>query len=467
MADPSSPLSRRDLLKAATVAGAGITLTRAGLAGAQAGPDAGAVNQGGSVDPTPPLAASMIGVPFEKRNVVRFGIVGTGLRGKSTITELLGVENVRITALCDVVPEKVEAARQLMKKAGHDYEPAVYTAGEHDFESLCRRDDIDFVYTATPWQWHVPVVLAAMENGKHAGTEVPAAYTLDDCWKLVDTSERTRRHCLLMENCCYGYNELLVLGMVRAGLLGDIIAGGAAYNHDLREILFENRDEGLWRRAHHTQRNSNLYPTHGLGPVAMYMDVNRGDRFDYMVSMSTGEFGLTQWRAQHEPKDSLKWGEKYVCGDLNRSLIRTAQGRVILLEHDVSSPRPYSRINSVQGTKGIFEDYPARIYIEKPNVSEAWRDVTEYKATYEHPFWRAQGERARSGGHGGMDYIQAWRLVQCMRLGIAPDMDVYDAATWSAPGPLSEQSVSRRGQPVAFPDFTRGGWKSARLTMQA
>ncbi len=465
MCDESSPLSRRDLLKAATIAGAGFTLTRAGLAGAQPVPEAATDVRAGEAAPR--LAESMIGVPFERRDVVRIGIVGTGLRGKSTITELLGVENVRITALCDIVPEKVEAARQLMKKAGHDYEPAVFTAGERDFENLCKRDDIDFVYTATPWQWHVPVVLAAMEQGKHAGTEVPAAYTLEDCWKLVDTSERTRRHCLLMENCCYGYNELLVLGMVRAGLFGEVIAGGAAYNHDLREILFENRDEGVWRRAPHTRRNGNLYPTHGLGPVAMYMDVNRGDRFDYMVSMSTGEFGLTQWRATHEPKDSPKWQEKYVCGDLNRSLIRTAQGRVILLEHDVSSPRPYSRINSVQGTKGIFEDYPARVYIEKPNVSESWKDIAEYKALYEHPFWRAQGERARSGGHGGMDYIQAWRLVQCMRQGIAPDMDVYDAATWSAPGPLSEQSVSRRGQPVPFPDFTRGGWKSVRRTLQA
>jgi predicted dehydrogenase len=375
------------------------------------------------------------------------------------------VEHVRITALCDVVPGKVEQARALMKKAGHDYEPALFTAGERDFENLSRRDDIDFVYTATPWQWHVPVVVAAMEHGKHAGTEVPAAYTLEDCWKLVDTSERTRRHCLLMENCCYGYNELLVLGMVRDGVFGDLIAGGAAYNHDLREILFENRDEGLWRRAPHTRRNGNLYPTHGLGPVAMYMDVNRGDRLDYLVSMSTGEFGLTRWRADHEPKDSPKWSEKYICGDLNRSLIRTARGRVVLLEHDVTSPRPYSRINSVQGTKGIFEDYPPRIYIEQPDVAEAWKDIAEFKARYEHPFWRAQGERARTGGHGGMDYIQAWRLVQCMREGLPPDLDVYDAAAWSAPGPLSELSVAKQGQPVAVPDFTRGGWSASRRSL--
>jgi hypothetical protein len=251
-------------------------------------------------------------VPFEKHETVRVAIVGTGLRGRSVLHELTGIPGVRVTALCDPVAEKVEKAVQQMKKAGHDYEPARFTGGDHAFEQLVQRDDIDLVYTATPWQWHVPVVLAAMNAGKHAATEVPAAYTIEDCWKIVDTSERTRRHCILMENCCYGYNELLVLSMVRAGAFGEVKSAGAAYNHDLREILFQDRDEGLWRRAHHTLRNSNLYPTHGLGPVAWYMGINRGDRFDYLVSMSTPELGLTKWRADHEPKDSPKWKEKYV-----------------------------------------------------------------------------------------------------------------------------------------------------------
>jgi hypothetical protein len=269
----------------------------------------------------------------------------------------------------------------------------------------------------------------------------------------------------MMENCNYGYNELLVLQMVRAGVFGDIKAGGAAYNHDLRAILFENRDEGLWRRFPHTKRNGNFYPTHGLGPVALYMDINRGDRFDFMSSMSTEEFGLTEWREVNEPKDSAKWQEKYVAGDLNRSLIRTAKGRVVLLEHDVVSPRPYSRINSVQGTKGIFEDYPPRICIEGRGRSHQWTPVDEYKTEHEHPLWRTLGETARSGGHGGMDYVMAWRLVQCMREGLPPDMDVYDAAAWSAPGPLSERSVANRGRSVDFPDFTRGGWSTPRRSM--
>jgi hypothetical protein len=458
-----SPLSRRSLLKSATVAGAGMALTQLGMRSAHQEPGQPGERLESPADvPVTAGAATMAGVPFEARDVVRIAIVGTGLRGKSMLNEWLGVDNVRITALCDIVPAKVDAAREMMRKAGHAYEPAVYTGGEHDFVNLCRREDVDFVYTATPWQWHVPVMVAAMEHGKHAGTEVPAAYTIDECWKLVETSERTRRHCLLMENCCYGYNELLVLGMVRDGVFGDVFAGGAGYNHDLRAILFENRDEGLWRRAAHTRHNANLYPTHGLGPVAMYMNVNRGDRFDYLVSLSTGEFGLSRWRQDHEPPESPRWRERYVCGDLNRSLIRTVQGRVILLEHNVTSPRPYSRINSVQGTKGIFEDYPPRIFIEEPNAREAWKDIAPYRPRYEHAFWRSQGERARSGGHGGMDYIMAWRLVQCMREGLVPDIDVYDAVAWSAPGQLSAQSVARRGQPVAFPDFTRGAWRASR-----
>lgn len=447
--------SRRDLIKSAAAAGAGIALS-------QLRPDDAFA---AAPPPRDAAAVPMLGVPFEPRETVRIAIVGTGLRGRSMLREWLGTPNVRISALCDIVPEKVEQAKQLMVRAGHTYEPATFTAGERDFENLCKRDDIDLVYTATPWQWHVPVCLAAMRNGKHAATEVPAALTIDECWQLVDTSERTRRHCIMMENCNYGYNELLVLQMVRAGVFGDIKAGGAAYNHDLRAILFENKDEGLWRRAPHTRRNGNFYPTHGLGPVAFYMDVNRGDRFDFMVSLSTEEFGLTEWRAAHEPPGTPKWEEKYVAGDLNRSLIRTVKGRVILLEHDVVSPRPYSRINSVQGTKGIFEDYPPRIYVEGRGRSHQWASIDEYKAEHEHPLWRTLGETARSGGHGGMDYVMAWRLVQCMREGLPPDMDVYDAAAWSAPFPLSERSVASRGRSVDFPDFTRGGWSARRVSI--
>lgn len=448
MADKN--VSRRDMIRTVSAATAGLGM-------AALTPDSGAAAEN-SESLTPSPSATMMGVPFEPRDTVRVAIVGTGLRGSSVLHELLGVGNVRITALCDIVPAKVGAAVAAMKKAGHDYEPALYTKGEHDFENLCARDDIDIVYTATPWQWHVPVCLSAMRNGKHAATEVPAAYSMEDCWTLVDTSEKTRRHCLMMENCCYGYNELMVLQMARAGMFGELLYGGAAYNHDLREILFETRDEGLWRRSHHTQRNANLYPTHGLGPVAWYMDIHRGDRFDYLVSMSTPEMGLTKWRSDHVPPDDPRWSEKYVTGDVSVSLIKTVRGRTIRLEHDVSNPRPYSRINSIQGTNGLFEDYPPRIYIEGHGKNDSWTTIDEYKATHEHPWWTEQGERASKGGHGGMDFIMAWRLVECMRQGITPDFNVYDAAAWSAPGPLSEKSVEKGSAPVKFPDFTRGKW---------
>ncbi|MGQ0766906.1 MAG: Gfo/Idh/MocA family protein [Gemmatimonadota bacterium] len=406
-----------------------------------------------------PRRESMMGVPFERRDEVRIAIVGTGLRGRSVLHELLGVGNVRITALADIVPTKVDMAIARMRGAGHSYDVARYDSGERGFETLVARDDIDIVYTATPWEWHVPVCLAAMRAGKHAATEVPAALTTADCWKLVDTSEQTRRHCIMLENCNYGYNELLVLNMVRAGMFGELKHGGAAYNHDLREILFENRDEGLWRRAHHLRINGNLYPTHGLGPVAFYMDINRGDRFDYLVSMSTPEMGLTKWRTDH-PSEAGKRGEKYVTGDLNVSLVRTASGRTIRLEHDVSSPRPYSRINSIQGSLGIFEDYPPRIYVDGSAPSHRWQSIDGYRERFEHHLWRELGEKARSGGHGGMDFVMAWQLVNWFRTGSAPDMDVYDAAAWSVPVDLTAQSVSRGSQPVRFPDFTRGGWRS-------
>ena len=438
-------ISRRELLRGLAAAGAGV-----GLAHLDGVPEAEA---------RPAPRPSMMGIPFEPREVVRIGIVGTGLRGRSLLGELLGVGDVRIVALCDIVPEKVAIARDTMRKAGHDYEVATYTDGERAFERLCERDDLDLVLTATPWEWHVPVCLAAMKNGIHAATEVPAARTIDECWDLVDASERSRRHCIMLENCCYGATELLVLQMVRAGLFGELKHGGAAYNHDLREILFETKDEGLWRRAEHTRRNGNLYPTHGLGPVAWYLDIHRGDRFDYLVSMSTPELGLSKWREERLPKEDPRWRERYVAGDLNISLIRTVRGRTIRLEHDVASPRPYSRINSIQGTNGIFEDYPPRIYLEGRGAAHRWASIDEYKAEHEHPWWREQGTRAQSGGHGGMDFIMAWRLVTCMRQGLAPDMDVYDAAAWSAPGPLSERSVAKGSSPQRFPDFTRGVWR--------
>ncbi len=421
---------------------------------------AGAAAQNAQTPKT--AAAAMIGVPFERTPLVRMGFIGLGGRGTGQLRNFTGVDGVVVTALCDIVKDKLLRAQQVLTKAGQQTQAATYDSGERAFEDLAKRDDIDLVCVATPWKWHVPMAVFAMQQGKHVAVEVPAANTLDECWALVNTSEQTRRHCILLENCCYGYNEMLVLNMVRNGLLGELTHGAAAYNHDLRAELFSSRGEGLWRRDEHFNRNGNLYPTHGLGPVARYMDINRGDRFESMVSMSSAPRSLAAYRDSHLPPDDPRRKETYRCGDQNTSLIKTARGRIITLEHNVSSPQPYDRINLIAGTKGIFRDYPPRIFIDGAGREE-WGTIDPYKARYEHPYWTRMGEIARKlGGHGGMDFIQAYRLIECVQKGLVPDTDVYDAAAWSAPAPLSETSVANGSAPVPFPDFTRGRWKEAR-----
>ncbi len=406
----------------------------------------------------------MIGVPFEKHETVRLGIIGVGGRGTGVCSEFLAVPGVEIRAVCDVIPSKTNnAANMVEKRSGK--RPTEYHNGDHDYENLCkRRDDLRTLSTSTtPWIWHVRMALSSLANGHHTATEVPSARTLPECWQLVDASEKARKHCMLFENCCFGRTELMVLRMVRAGLFGELTHGAGAYNHDLRGELFSNGGEGLWRRAEHLDRNGNLYPTHGLGPVANYLDCNRGDRFDYMVSMSSQSAGLQAWREQHLKPDDPKMNEVYHEGDQNTSLIKTANGRLITVEHNVSEPHPYSRINMISGTKGQFLDYPERLYIDGQKEGEQYVGLGAYTKDYEHPLWAAQGEMARkNGGHGGMDYIMCYRVIQCMREGLTPDFDVYDAAAWSAPGPLSELSIAKGSAPVKFPDFTRGNWKTAR-----
>ena len=329
---------------------------------------------------------------------------------------------------------------------------------EKDWQSLCERSDVDLVYICSPWDLHVPQAVRAMECGKHVAVEVPAATTLADCWRLVDVSERTRRHCVILENCCYGSPELTVLNLIRQGRFGTITHGEAAYIHDLRSTLLAPHSEGLWRRNPHQTRNGNLYPTHGLGPVAWYMDIHHGDRFARLVSMSSLSAALAEYRDATLPADDPKRREKYRCGDMNTSLIQTANGRTIMLQHDVVTPRPYSRLNLVQGSKGTFSDYPPRIFFDGQGTHE-WASYDAIKAEYEHPLWKEHGEQAlKLGGHGGMDYIMNYRLVQTYRQGLPPDLNVYDAAAWSAPGPLSDISVAWDSLSLPFPDFTRGNW---------
>lgn len=431
-------LSRRNFLKLGTITAVGVTLPQL------------------QAEAPKTSVSSVIGMRFSPVNP-KIGIIGVGGRGTSLLANLLAAD-AQILALCDIVQVKANHAQSMVVKAGQK-SPELYTKGDHAFESLVARDDLDLVIIATPWDWHVEMAVAAMKHGKHAAVEVPAATTLEDCWKLVDTSEETRRHCIMLENCCYGYNETLVLRMVHAGLFGDLVYGEGAYIHDLRDELFSNEGEGLWRRTAHTQRDCNLYPTHGLGPVANYMGIQRGDRFDYIVSMSTPQRGLDEYRKAHLAPSDPRWSERYITGDMNTSLIKTARGLTITLRNDTVNPHPYDRINIIAGTKGAFADYPPRIYFDGQPGGEAWGSIDNWKQ-YQHPLWKEEGEIAKKlGGHGGMDYIMLYRLLYCMRQGLAPDMDVYDAATWAAPGPLSNLSIAHGSASVKFPDFTRGKWQ--------
>jgi hypothetical protein len=404
---------------------------------------------------------SMMNVPFEKREP-RVAVIGTGGRGTSLLGNLLAVD-AQIAALCDIVPAKAEHAAALVVAAGQK-KPALFTQGPHDYEHLVASNDVDLVLVATPWTWHALMALAAMEHGKDVAVEVPGVRTIEECWQIVRASEQTRKHCMILENCCYGYNETLILRMIHAGMFGELLYGEGAYIHDLREELFSNAGEGLWRRTEHTLRNGNLYPTHGLGPVANYMGIQRGDRFASIVSMSSPQRGLDAWRKAHLAPGDPRWQERYICGDMNTSLIKTAKGLTITVKHAVSTPHPYDRINLIAGTGGLFQDYPPRIYFDGMDKDESFGSLDSYKQ-YQHPLWQREGDLARkSGGHGGMDSIMIYRLLECVRQGLAPDLDVYDCAAWASVAPLSVESVSRGSAPVEFPDFTQGNWKERPIS---
>jgi hypothetical protein len=440
-------LSRRDMIRLGA-AGLGAAL----LGDACARPAASAVTPVLGEAPGPPFAAP----PME---TVRIGFVGVGGMGQVHCRNLLEIEGVELKALGDIVPEKVEEVSQWVVEAGQP-RPTAYTRGPLDFERMCAEEQLDLVFNATPWEWHVPISLAAMRNGKHAATEVPAAYTVDDCWALVEAAERYAKHCVMMENVNYGRMEMMVFHMVRQGLFGEMLHGEGGYLHDLRDIKFSTAGEGLWRRAHATQRNGNLYPTHGLGPIANCMDINRGDRFEYLVSMSGPSRGLQLYAQEHLPPDASQRHERFVLGDINVSLIKTAQGRTIFVSHDTNLPRPYSRIHHVQGTRGLFTGYPDRVHIEGRSPEHEWEPAEDYLEEFEHPLWREMGGRGGDVGHGSMDYLEDYRLIKCLREGLPTDMNVYDAAALSVVTPLSEWSVANRSRPTDFPDFTRGRWRT-------
>ena len=452
----SDDLDRRDALK--LIAG-GLGLAALGGTAACA-PATSAASSSALAQPRPspePAPERFLAAP--PMDTVRIGFVGVGGQGTAHVHNLLRVEGCVIKAVDDIVPEKVTKIQDLVEQAGFP-RPTGYSRGPTDFVRMCEQEELDLVFNATPWEWHVPICLAAMRNGKHTATEVPAAYTVDDCWALVEHAEKYGKHCVMMENCNYGRMEMMVFNMVRQGVFGEILHAEGGYLHDLRSVKFSPEGEGLWRRAHAMKRNGNLYPTHGLGPVANCMDMNRGDRFATLVSMSSPSRGLQLYAREHFADGAPQRQERYVLGDVNWSLIMTANGRTICVGHDTNLPRPYSRVHVVQGTRGLFQGYPDRVYIEGRSKSDDWEPAEAYLAEFDHPLWKQMEEKSRGAGHGGMDYLEDYRLIKCLREGLPTDMNVYDAVAISAVTPLSEWSVANGSRPAEFPDFTRGRWKT-------
>lgn len=400
--------------------------------------------------------------PFRKHEKVRMGFIGVGGMGTAHFRNFVRIPNVEIIGVCDIVKERAERAQKICDEAGLG-KPELYTKGEYDYKRMCERDDIDLIFIATPWKWHVPMCIEAMQTGKTAATEVPAALTIEECWQLVEESEKTGQHCIMMENCNYDKVEMIILNMVKQGLLGELVHAQCGYLHDLRWVKHDMNGEGAWRRAHSMKSNGDLYPTHGLAPVAQCMDINRGNQFDYLVSFASKSRGLHEYAVERFGPESDEAREVYTLGDVVTTMIKTMNGETIIVTHDTSLPRPYSRDIFVQGTKGVARKYPTpKIYIEGKSKGHGWEELTVYKDEYYHPLWKKLENESKGAGHGGMDYLEDYRLIEAMVKGRVPDMDVYDAAAISAITELSERSINSKGMPQKCPDFTRGMWKTPR-----
>jgi len=401
--------------------------------------------------------------PIQK---VRVGIIGLGNRG-NTLLEMFrwSVEqgDAAIVALCDLEAQKTNKAAEKLAQ-WQQQKPILYSGTEDKWQELARQEDIDLLLITTPWRWHTPMCLYGMEQGKHVASEVPIAYTLSDCWDLVETAVRTQRHCIMIENCCYNEEELFVLNMIQKGVFGDLTHTEGAYLHDLRaHMLSEDYYQGQWRLHQHIDRDGNFYTTHGLGPISFYLNIGRGDTYSYLTSMSSRELNLSQTaKKQNAPYTDFK------CGDMNSTMIKTEKGKTILLQFDVHTGRPYSRINKVVGTKATHDGYPSRLYIDSGELvfwGHQWLPQEEYetyKSKYRHPMiskLKKISEQFKQG-HGGMDFVMIYRLIKCLNLGLPLDINVYDSVMWSAVTPLSELSVASQSLPLPMPDFTGGQWKT-------
>lgn len=411
----------------------------------------------------------VLGLRLAPMPVVRVGFIGLGMRGPSAVERFTHLEGVEIKAICDLHPERVEKSQAILKKAGLP-EATTYTGSEEAWKELCDRPDIDLVYIATDWARHAPMMIYAMQKGKHVACEVPAVTSLQEAWDVVNTAERTQRHCMMLENCVYDFFELTTLNMAQQGLFGEVLSAKGAYIHNLEP--FWKYYEGNWRLKFNQEHRGDVYATHGLGPACWVLNIHRGDRMEYLTSMDVPATSLPRFMKQ-------KMGVENPIvqnGEMTQTLIKTALGKTIYIEHNVTSYRPYDRMYQVIGTDGFANKYPVEGYALRPTeqnlkavpnhedlknhdfVSEATK--TELMNKYQHPIQKEIAEKAKKvGGHGGMDFIMDYRLIYCLRNGLPLDMDVYDLAEWSTMGELTRLSLEHQSAPVAMPDFTRGAWK--------
>jgi predicted dehydrogenase len=457
--------TRRDFFKMASAAGAGIIST--GMISCNSAPKKRESNPLSNIEESAKKIHqqrfNMSGYAAPKIETVRVGIIGLGMRGPGAVERMSNIEGVEIKGLCDKSMDRVDKAQKILSNYGLPLAKA-YGGSTEAWKEMCQSPDFDLIYITTPWRLHTPIAVFAMENGKHAVSEVPAAVTIEQAWQLVETSEKTKKHFMMLENCCYDFFELLTLNMVRQGFFGELIHVEGAYLHDLRSLNFsKNGYADMWRLKENQHRNGNLYPTHGLGPVCQALNINRGDKMEYLTSMSTKDFQMANLAEELSKQDSFfkEFATTNYRGNMNTTFIKTEKGKSIMIQHDVTSPRPYSRIHHLSGTKGVATKWPEPARIAQ---GHEWFDeakMKELEQEYTPEIVKRVGEMAKKvGGHGGMDFIMDWRLIDCLRNGIPLDQNVYDAALWSSIAPLSEWSVANRSNSIDVPDFTCGSYKN-------
>lgn len=408
----------------------------------------------------------MIGFAAEPIDTVRVGFIGLGMRGPGAVDRMSHIDGVKTVAICDLYHEKLEPVQKILEKRGKPR--AAEYSGESGWKELCEREDIDLVYIATPWLTHTPMAVYAMEQGKHVAIEVPAATSIEECWQLVNTAEKTRRHCMMLENCVYDFFELTTFNMAQQGLFGEIIHAEGAYIHNLDPFWKEYQDN--WRHEFNRKNRGDVYPTHGLGPACWALDIHRGDRMKTLISMDTDPFNGKKLAGLSDSDD-------YSNGDHTTTLIRTEKGKTIEIQHNVVTPRPYNRMYLIEGTEGFANKYPKQGFAIRTQGRDTGSDIRfddldgeryvdsqtreALMNAYRHPILGEDSivETAkRVGGHGGMDFIMDYRLIYCLRNGLPLDQDVYDAVEWSCLIELTRVSIENGNKPVAMPDFTRGGW---------